>query len=92
MDRERIGAWVASLGDHPHAPVLRQLLDHLDEAQGRVADLARAVQTQAEQRMAVEARHAVTLVDANRLARWIINHPSEHDPTEVLTLHDRAAQ
>lgn len=90
MDRTRTGAWVDSLGDHPHVPLLREILGEYDRMAGRVADLAHAVQTQADLRVLAEGRHATALVDADRLARWIIAHPSEHDPTEVLNLHDRA--
>jgi hypothetical protein len=46
----------------------------------------------------VDARHDAELraarlaEDASRLADWIIRHPSEGDPSEVLALHDRTVR
>ena len=92
MDRDGIGAWVASLGDHSHAPILRLLLADYDRLAGRVDALGAELRAEADARTRAEANHAVALLDADRLARWIIQHPSEHNPAEVLNLHDRATR
>lgn len=92
MDRDGLGAWVSSLGDHPHAPAFRDLLAHFDEQASRAEAAMASAGFHLEARIAAEAKHAVVLADANRLARWIIEHPCGADPSEVLNLHDRAVQ
>ena len=88
MDRARVGAWVASLGDHPHAPLLRDILGGYDQAV-EAADVLRRELAAANDRAAVaDGRRVAAVEDADRLARWIIAHPVG-DPSEVLTLHDR---
>jgi hypothetical protein len=89
MDRDRMGAWVDSLGPHPHVPYFRQLLAAYDDKAAAAERFKTHVAAQAEARLTAEARLAVVEADANRLAEWIIRHPSPHDPSEVLALHDR---
>lgn len=85
-----MAAWIATMGDDPHAPAFRTLLEHHDAAVGEAERWRSQVGRLAEARLTAEARAAVARVDADRLARWIIEHPTSADPTEVLNLHDRA--
>jgi hypothetical protein len=89
MDRDRVGAWVASLpGDHPHLPVFRMLLAEFDKVHGfwqMMAREAARLQAEADQH---KARANEALADADRLANWIVQHP-QGNPTVVLGLHDR---
>jgi hypothetical protein len=79
------------LGDHPHAPAVRSILALLDSVAAD-RDLLRAdMAGQVAARHDAELRAARLSEDASRLADWIVRHPSEHDPSEVLSLHDRAA-
>lgn len=86
-----MGAWVASLGDHPHAPVLRDLLAGYDDALETADMLRRELGAANDRAAAAEGRCREAVADADRLAAWIVAHPSG-DPTEVLTLHDRTGR
>lgn len=89
MDRDRMGAWVASLGNHPHAPYFQQILGEYD-IKASEADVARRnLGFALEGKAAAEREAQVARSDAQRLAEWIIHHPSGTDPSEVLNLHDR---
>lgn len=86
MDRDRVGAWIAT---QPHLPVLKELVAGYDSALADAANLRHELGKLADLRASAESRLATAVEDADRLARWIIDHPSG-DPTEVLTLHDRS--
>lgn len=89
-DTNRIAAWVADLGNHPHVPVLRELLNELERAENRARAAGASASSAGARCAEVEQRLARSVEDAARLAGWIIRNPAGGDPTEVLTLHDRS--